>query len=496
MDFAPVAAAPYDFRGYVRPDDPRDSVARASGVPTRGRHLAQSAGEGVVAPRSGPRPHLQGFRPLEVNHPPQRTLCSALPATPQPGSTVRLQGWVHRRRELAAVTFLVVRDRSGLAQVVVREGDVPPEETTVDVVGTATANAQAPGGVEVTDPVITLLDRAGGHAAGRAVAARAQRRPADACSTTRRSPGGTRRSGRSGSWRPRPCAASARPSTRPGFTEIQTPKFVASATESGANVFEVDYFGRPAYLAQSPQFYKQQLVGVFERVYEVGPVFRAEPHDTVRHLAEYVSLDVELGFIEDHRDVLARAARRAGRDGRRASTSTPRRPSSDRRRGARGPRRDPGPALPRRPGPGRRARGRAGPRARARARARRLGAGRARQRLRRRGGLPDGEAAVLHPPAARRRRAGRTASTCSSAGWSWSPAASGCTGTSDYDAAHPGPRARTRRRTRRTSQAFEHGMPPHGGFAIGLERWTSRLTGAPTSGRSTLFPRDLNRLTP
>ena len=90
-----------------------------------------------------------------------------------------------------------------------------------------------------------------------------------------------------------------------GFTEIQTPKLVASATESGANVFGVDYFGRPAYLAQSPQFYKQPMVGVFERVYEVGPVFRAEPHDTVRHLAEYVSLDAELGFISDHRDVLA-----------------------------------------------------------------------------------------------------------------------------------------------------------------------------------------------
>jgi nondiscriminating aspartyl-tRNA synthetase len=90
-----------------------------------------------------------------------------------------------------------------------------------------------------------------------------------------------------------------------GFTEVHSPKLVESATESGANVFTVDYFGRPAYLAQSPQFYKQQLVGVFERVYEVGPVFRAEPHDTVRHLAEYVSLDVELGFIEDHRDVIA-----------------------------------------------------------------------------------------------------------------------------------------------------------------------------------------------
>jgi len=90
-----------------------------------------------------------------------------------------------------------------------------------------------------------------------------------------------------------------------GFTEIQTPKLVASATESGANVFPVDYFGRQAFLAQSPQFYKQQLVGVFERVYEVGPVFRAEPHDTVRHLSEYVSLDVEFGFIRDHHDVLA-----------------------------------------------------------------------------------------------------------------------------------------------------------------------------------------------
>lgn len=87
----------------------------------------------------------------------QRTLCSDLP-TVTPGETVRLQGWVHRRRELSALTFLVVRDRSGLAQVVVRDGSpVPPEETTIEVVGVATANAQAPGGVEVTEPVITAL---------------------------------------------------------------------------------------------------------------------------------------------------------------------------------------------------------------------------------------------------------------------------------------------------------------------------------------------------
>src|SRR5437763_13780725 len=89
------------------------------------------------------------------------------------------------------------------------------------------------------------------------------------------------------------------------FTEIQTPKIVAAATESGANVFKLDYFGRPAFLAQSPQLYKQNMVGIFERVFEVGPVFRAEPHDTTRHINEYVSLDAEFGFIENHFTVMA-----------------------------------------------------------------------------------------------------------------------------------------------------------------------------------------------
>lgn len=89
------------------------------------------------------------------------------------------------------------------------------------------------------------------------------------------------------------------------FVEIQTPKIVAGATESGANVFAIDYFGRSAYLAQSPQVYKQIMAGAFERVFEVGPVFRTEPHDTPRHLNEYVSLDAEMGFIEDHTFVMA-----------------------------------------------------------------------------------------------------------------------------------------------------------------------------------------------
>ncbi|MBI5254370.1 aspartate--tRNA(Asn) ligase [Candidatus Falkowbacteria bacterium] len=89
-----------------------------------------------------------------------------------------------------------------------------------------------------------------------------------------------------------------------GFTEIQFPKLISSAPEGGANVFTLDYFGAKAFLAQSPQLYKQIMVGVFERVFCIGTVFRAEKHNTNRHINEYTSLDFEMGFIEDPRDVL------------------------------------------------------------------------------------------------------------------------------------------------------------------------------------------------
>ncbi len=92
--------------------------------------------------------------------------------------------------------------------------------------------------------------------------------------------------------------------SRNGFIEIQAPKIVAEATEGGSEVFEIDYFENKAYLAQSPQFYKQIMVGVFERVFTVGNVYRAEPHDTTRHLNEYTSLDMEMGFIKDDADLI------------------------------------------------------------------------------------------------------------------------------------------------------------------------------------------------
>ena len=88
------------------------------------------------------------------------------------------------------------------------------------------------------------------------------------------------------------------------FTEIHSPKLVQAGAEGGANIFSLDYFGRQAYLAQSPQFYKQMMVGVYERVYEIGPVFRAERHDTSRHLNEYTGVDFEMGYIESFEEIM------------------------------------------------------------------------------------------------------------------------------------------------------------------------------------------------
>jgi nondiscriminating aspartyl-tRNA synthetase len=423
----------------------------------------------------------------------KRTLASALPHV-TPGETVRLQGWVHRRRELATVAFLVVRDRSGLAQVVVRDGSaLPPEETTVEVVGTATANAQAPGGMELTDPVVTPLTE---PAATPPVELWRPELSAALPTLLDHAPVTWRHPAQRARWEL--AAASVRgfrtTLDAAGFTEIQSPKFVASATESGANVFEVDYFGRPAYLAQSPQFYKQQLVGVFERVYEVGPVFRAEPHDTVRHLAEYVSLDVELGFIEDHRDVLAvlrdviagmvsgvheHAAAAVERSGAQVPVVPAEIPVIHFRDalalvGAPADEPDLAPEHERT-----------------------LGA----WALEEHGS--DFLAVEGYPMA---KRPFYTHPQPDDERWSNSfdllfRGLELVTGgqrlhrPSAYDAAI---RARGEDPASYASylQAFEHGMPPHGGFAIGLERWTARLTGVANVREVTLFPRDLHRLTP
>ena len=219
------------------------------------------------------------------------------------GERVLLRGWLHRQRRLARVSFLVVRDRAGLAQVVVDEPlDLGPE-TVLEVEGAVVASAQAPGGAELREPRVRVL------AEPVEPPPVELHRPEPKESLPVRldlAPVALRHPAVRERFRvaARVVAAYRRALDELEFTEIQSPKLVATATESGANVFRVDYFGRDAYLAQSPQLYKQAMVGVFERVYEVGPVFRAEPHETGRHLAEYVSLDAELGFVRDHRDVM------------------------------------------------------------------------------------------------------------------------------------------------------------------------------------------------
>jgi len=429
-----------------------------------------------------------------------RTLAADLPA--HIGEHVTIAGWLHRRRELKSVTFLVIRDRSGLAQVVLPPGPAEEldlsEETVLQVEGLVVANPQAPGGAELTDPVATQLS---GPAEPppfdlyRPALTAALPTILDHAPTTLRHP-----QLRAGFEISAASAAGFRGTLdRAHFTEIFTPKLVGSATEGGANVFSVDYFGRPAYLAQSPQFYKQAMTGVFERVYEVGPVFRAEPHDTARHLAEYTSLDAEFGFITDHFDVMAvcrdavsgmvdSVRERAGAAMQLLSATLPKVPVQ----------------IPH---------------------------------------LHFTEAMALISAATGEDVTGEPDLAPAHERWlcEWAEREHGSelvfvTGyplSSKPFYTYPDPdRPRSSygfdllfrgseivtggQRLHRHEdylkalaargmdpapfsgflQVFQHGMPPHGGFAIGLERWTARLTGAANLRQVRLFPRDLHRLSP
>ncbi|MCI8391282.1 MAG: aspartate--tRNA(Asn) ligase [Roseburia sp.] len=238
-----------------------------------------------------------------------RTGIAAIFAGTLVGEQVKVDGIVHAVRDMGEVVFVILRKRDGLLQCVSETGTKQAgkgikEESSVCITGVVRREERAPGGYEVKIGEIRMLSEPAEplpfavskwklpvspetNLDHRAIALRNEKQRARF-----RIQEGIVRGFRDYLY-------------GEGFTEIHTPKIGAKSAEGGANLFKLEYFHRPAVLQQSPQFYKQMLVGVFERVFETGPVFRAEKHSTKRHLNEYTSLDFEMGFIDDFTELMA-----------------------------------------------------------------------------------------------------------------------------------------------------------------------------------------------
>jgi nondiscriminating aspartyl-tRNA synthetase len=239
----------------------------------------------------------------------KRTLARELSA--HVGEVVSVRGWLHKKRLMGGLNFITVRDRSGLVQCLIENKNELEKlrgmqtGTVVEFEGTAMADDRAPGGAELHDVKVTVevpvldespieIDKPISHKSDnldtlfeyRALSIRNLQEQ-----------------------KIFKIRASLVRYIREylqdhEFVEVDTPKLIAEATEGGAEVFRLDYFDKVAYLAQSPQFYKQMLVGAFERVFEINHSYRAEPSATTRHLTELTMLDIEMGFVNSHDEVL------------------------------------------------------------------------------------------------------------------------------------------------------------------------------------------------
>ena len=230
------------------------------------------------------------------------------------GKTVKIQGWVHSIRNQGGIKFILIRDVTGIIQTVVfktdeavfKRADTLNYETVVSIMGNVKEEKQAPGGFEVQIKEIELLSQSEPElpipvvpekgATNTSQVNRFDMRWLDLRQQEKLTifkVWTALEAGFREYWR------------KNHFIQIYTPSFMSSASESGAEVFEVEYFDRKAYLAQSPQFYKQMAMAAgFERVFMVGPVFRAEPSYTTRHMTEFTGWDFEVSFIESHYDVM------------------------------------------------------------------------------------------------------------------------------------------------------------------------------------------------
>lgn len=226
------------------------------------------------------------------------------------GKTVKMSGAVHTIRDLGEVAFVILRKAEGLVQCVYEEGvtafDVKElkEESAVEMTGVVLPEMRAPHGFEIRLSEIKVLSRPvevmpiaiSKYKMNTSLETKLALRPISLRNVRERAKFKIQEG----------IVRGFRDYLHiQGFTEIHTPKIVARGAEGGSNVFKLDYFSKKAELGQSPQFYKQTMVGVYDRVFEAAPVFRAEKHNTVRHLNEYVSLDLEMGYIDGFEDVMA-----------------------------------------------------------------------------------------------------------------------------------------------------------------------------------------------
>ena len=217
-----------------------------------------------------------------------------------------VHGAVHLLRDMGGLAFFTLRMARGAVQCVCAPDVLPEglcEECCVELSGTVREEPRAPGGVEIAVESITVLSR---PAAPMPVSLGRGPLRLNLDTELALRPVVLRRLKERAVFKVQEgLVRSFRDYlTGEGFTEVHTPKIVRAGAEGGSNIFKLDYFGKKAYLAQSPQFYTQTMVGVFERVFEVGPVFRAEKHATPRHLNEYTGLDFEMGYIDSFYDVI------------------------------------------------------------------------------------------------------------------------------------------------------------------------------------------------
>lgn len=222
------------------------------------------------------------------------------------GQKVKISGWLHKKRLLGGLTFIMVRDRSGVAQALVKEkGEVEKLRglqigTILTIEGVVAADERAPGGVEVHEVGLTVEVPVEFESPIEIDKSLDQFHKSDLLDTLfEYRVIGLRNPKEQAVFKIQAEIVEAvrQHFRRNDFTDMRTPKLLAAATEGGAEVFKFDYFGKEATLAQSPQFYKQLMVGVFERVFEIAPVYRAEPSATTRHMTEYISIDGEMGFV-------------------------------------------------------------------------------------------------------------------------------------------------------------------------------------------------------